>query len=47
MIYIQVDMVFATCAVYLVDVIQSRSSEILAAIKFVLISFAIQDLRIE
>ena len=33
---IQVDMTFGTCAVYLVDVMQSRSSEILAAIKFVL-----------
>ena len=32
---IQVDMTFGTCAVYLVDVMQSRSSEILAAIKFV------------
>jgi hypothetical protein len=37
--YIQVDMAFAICAVYLVDVMQSRSSEILAAIKFVLFFF--------
>ena len=36
MIYIQVDIVFAICTVYLVDVMQSRSSEILAAIGFVL-----------
>ena len=36
MIYIQVDMAFGTCVVYLVDVMQSRSSEILAAVKFVL-----------
>ena len=35
-VYIQVDMAFAVCSVYLVDVMQSRSSEILAAIKFVL-----------
>ena len=28
-------MAFAVCAVYLVDVMQSRSSEILAAIRFV------------
>jgi hypothetical protein len=35
MIYIQVDMAFSVFAVYLVDVMQSRSSEILAAIKFV------------
>ena len=36
MIYIQVDITFAICTVYLVDIMQSRSSEILAAIKFVL-----------
>ena len=36
MIYIQVDMTFTICAVYLVDVIGARSSEVLAAIKLVL-----------
>ena len=36
MIYIQVDMAFAICTVYLVDIMQSRSLEILAAIKLVL-----------
>ena len=39
MIYIQVDMAFAICSVYLVDVMQSRSSEVLAAIKFVLLFY--------
>ena len=37
MIYVQVDMTYAICAVYLVDVLQTRSSEILAAIRFVLV----------
>ena len=35
----QVDMACTVCTVYLVDIMQSRSSEILAAIKFVLSSF--------
>ena len=34
--YIKVDMTYAACVAYLVDVMQSRSSEILAAVKFVL-----------
>jgi hypothetical protein len=34
--FIKVDMTYAVCVAYMVDVIQSRSSEILAAIKFVL-----------
>ena len=33
---IKVDMTYAACVAYMVDVMQSRSSEILAAIKFVL-----------
>ena len=41
-------MAFAVCSVYLVDVMQSRSSEILAAIKFVLsIHYLFIILRIE
>ena len=36
MIGTQVDVTFAICAVYLVDVMHTRSSEVLAAIKFVL-----------
>ena len=32
MIYIKVNMTFAACAAYLVDVIQPQSSEILAAV---------------
>ena len=36
---IKVDMTYAACVAYMVDVMQSRSSEILAAIKFV-ISFS-------
>ena len=32
-------MTYAACAAYMVDVMQSRSSEILAAIKFVLFFF--------
>lgn len=36
MVYIQVDITYAICAVYLVDVMHSRSSEVLGAIKFVL-----------
>ena len=31
----KVDMTYAACVAYMVDVMQSRSSEILAAIKFV------------
>jgi hypothetical protein len=48
MLYIQVDITFAICAVYLVDVMQSRSSEVLAAIKYVLSfhwPFKIQGLK--
>jgi hypothetical protein len=36
MIYIKADMILGACVAYLVDVMQSRSSEILAAIMFVL-----------
>jgi hypothetical protein len=34
--FFKVDMTYAACVAYMVDVMQSRSSEILAAIKFVL-----------
>jgi hypothetical protein len=34
-LYIKVNMTYAACAAYLVDVMQSQSSEILAAMKFV------------
>jgi hypothetical protein len=41
MIYIKVNMTFAACSAYLVDVMQSQSSEIMAAMKFVLfVSFS-------
>ena len=36
---IKVDMTYAACVAYMVDVMQSRSSEILAAIKFVTFFF--------
>ena len=40
-LYIKVNMTYAACAAYLVDVLQSQSSEILAAMKSVLfISFS-------
>ena len=38
-LHFKVDMTYATCVAYLVDVMQSRSSEVLAAIKFVLFRF--------
>ena len=38
-LFIKVDMTYAACVAYIVDVMQSRSSEILAAIKFVIFFF--------
>jgi hypothetical protein len=39
--YFQVDMTFGACVAYLVDVMHSRSSEVLATMESVLFSFFI------